>query len=112
MHLVLLWCQQKEVVKMLIGDRLKRLRQKNHMTQPEVSRMTGIQTPLYQRYETGKVLNIPYDKIETLAKIFGVSPAYIVGWGPDEAPEIVNSFNKLSVKNQQAVLQLVRALAE
>lgn len=97
---------------MLIRDRLKRLRLENHLTQPEVSRMTGIQTPLYQRYETGKVLNIPYDKIETLASIFGVSPAYIVGWGPDEAPEIVNVFNRLSVKNQRAVLQLARALAE
>lgn len=97
---------------MLIGDRLKRLRLRNHMTQPEVSRMTGIQTPLYQRYEKGKVLNIPYDKVETLASIFGVSPAYIVGWGPDEAPEIVELFNKLSTKNQQAVLQLARTLAE
>lgn len=97
---------------MLIGDRLKRLRLENHLTQPEVSRMTGIQTPLYQQYETGKVLNIPYEKIETLASIFGVSPAYIVGWGPDEAPEIVEIFNKLSVKNQRAVLQLARALAE
>ena len=97
---------------MLIGDRLKRLRLENHLTQPEVSRMTGIQTPLYQRYEKGKVLNIPYSKIETLAHIFGVSPAYIVGWVPDEAPEIVKIFNKLSVKNQRAVLQLARTLAK
>lgn len=97
---------------MTIGERLKSLRLKNHLTQPEIGAMIGVQPQLYSRYETGSVLNIPYNRVEMLAKIFGTSPAYLVGWGPDEAPEILQAFNKLSVKNQQAVLQLARALAD
>lgn len=65
---------------MNIGDRLKKLRIDRGMTLEEVGAHIGASKQTLYKYENGLVTNIPSDKIELLARLFRVSPAYIMGW--------------------------------
>lgn len=64
---------------MNIGERIKSLRKQNGMTLQDVATRLNIQKPTVQRYESGVVKNIPNDKLETLAKLFGVTTDYLLG---------------------------------
>lgn len=61
------------------GERLKQLRLNKELTQTELAKLIGVQAPTIQRYESGAIVNIKTSTIEILSKIFGVSPAYIIG---------------------------------
>jgi transcriptional regulator with XRE-family HTH domain len=50
------------------------------MSQEELGRRVGVQRAAIQKYEKGTVKNIPIETIEKMAKLFDVSPTYIVGW--------------------------------
>lgn len=65
---------------MTIGERLKYLREQNKMTLEEVANQLGIGRSTVFRYENGTVTNIPSDKISMLARIYNVTPSYIMGW--------------------------------
>ena len=54
-----------------------------NMTLEEVAKYLGIGRPTVFKYETGAVTSIPSDKIEMLARLFNVSPAFIMGWTDD-----------------------------
>jgi len=47
----------------------------------DIEKKTGIPKSTIQRYASGTTKKIPIDAIETLASVFGVSPAYLMGWG-------------------------------
>lgn len=63
-----------------IHKRIKEMRTKTGLTLKEIAEKIGITEATAQRYESGLVNNIPYDRIEKLAEIFMVSPAYLMGW--------------------------------
>ena len=70
-----------------IGERIKFLREKNNMTLEYVAKHLNIGRSTVFKYESGEVTNIPSDKIEILARLFNVSPAYLMGWTePDAEP--------------------------
>lgn len=69
---------------MNIGSRLKKLRLDKNMTLDEVGTKIGTTKQTLYKYENGIVTNIPSDKIEALAKIYGTTPAYIMGWEPKD----------------------------
>lgn len=69
---------------MTIGERIKYLRDKNSLTQTDVARRVGIATQTIFKYEKNIVTNIPMENIEKLARIFDVSPAYLMGWESEE----------------------------
>lgn len=73
---------------MTIGERIKFLRDKNGMTQADIAKKLKIATQSVFKYEKNIVTNIPMENIEKLAEIFGVTPAYIMGWedNPDTEP--------------------------
>jgi transcriptional regulator with XRE-family HTH domain len=50
------------------------------MSQEELGRRVGVQRAAINKYELGSVINIPISTIEKIAKVFDVSPTYIVGW--------------------------------
>lgn len=56
-----------------------------NLTLEEVANKLGISKPTLQRYESGVISNIPYEKIESLALIFGITPSQLMGW--DEIKE-------------------------
>lgn len=67
-----------------IGNKLKSLRENKKLTLDEVAQKIGTSRQTLFKYENGIVTNIPSNKIEDLAGIYGVSPAYLMGWEDDK----------------------------
>jgi transcriptional regulator with XRE-family HTH domain len=67
------------------GTRIKYLRQISSMSQEELGRRVGVQRAAINKYEKGTVENIPIKTIERIAKVFDVSPTYLVGWNDHDA---------------------------
>ena len=65
---------------MTIGERIKYLREKNNLSQEELGNRIGTTKQTIFKYEKNITTNIPMDKIEEMAKVFGVSPGYVMGW--------------------------------
>ena len=65
---------------MTIGDRIKKLRLKTGMTQVGFADAINVSKQTLYKYEHNIVTNIPSDKIEAIAAICNVSPAYLMGW--------------------------------
>ncbi len=65
---------------MTIGERIKQQRLACRMSQDEVARAIQVTKQAVFKYESGIVTNIPMDKIEKMAQLFRVSPAYLMGW--------------------------------
>ena len=72
---------------MTIGERIKYLREQYNMTLDSVAKYIGVGRSTVFRYETGEVTNIPSDKIEAIARLFSVSPAYLMGWTDDASED-------------------------
>lgn len=62
------------------GTRIKELRLMTNMSQEELGRRVGVQRAAIQKYEKGTVENIPLRTLENIARVFDVSPTYLVGW--------------------------------
>ena len=69
---------------MTIGEKIKRERLKKNLTQEYVANYIGTKKQAVYKYENSVVTNIPTDKIELLADLFGVSPSYLMGWEEEE----------------------------
>lgn len=65
---------------MSIGYRIKSAREAKKMTQEELGSACGTSKQSIFKYETGIVTNIPIDRIERIADILDISPAYLMGW--------------------------------
>lgn len=65
---------------MTIGARIKELREKSNFTQEELGKKLNTTKQTIFKYENNIVTNIPTSKIQLLAKIFNVTPAYLMGW--------------------------------
>lgn len=76
---------------MTINERLRMLRERSGLTLDDVSKHVGVTKQTVQKYESGVVVSIPSDKIELLAKVYNVSPGYIMGWETlDKTPAAPN----------------------
>ena len=64
----------------MLGYKLKELRKINRLTLEEVASALDTSKQTISRYEKGIIANIPYEKIEKLASVFGVSPSELMGW--------------------------------
>lgn len=71
---------------MIIGDKIKFLRQELGLTQAELGDKLGVTKQAVYKYEKDSVGNIPLDKIALMAKIFNVSPSYLTGWKEPQTP--------------------------
>lgn len=67
-----------------IGYLLKEERLRNKLSQEEVAKAIGSTKQAIYKYENEIVTNIPMDKLETMARLFGVTPAYLMGWNEDK----------------------------
>lgn len=110
-----------------IHENIKRLRNEQNLTLEEVGKRTGTTKQTIKRYEDGEISTIPYDRIIALAKCFGVSPGYIMGWETDftiksadvdtelilmseKLKEYALKIRDLDKKGQQAVFNVVDLL--
>lgn len=67
-----------------MGDRIKELRISKGWSQEELGERLGLKRAAINKYENGSVENIKRSTIQTLADIFGVSPAYIMAFDDSE----------------------------
>ena len=105
---------------MKIGHILKEERLRNNLSQEEVAKAIGSTKQAVYKYETGIVTNIPMDKITKMAQLFGVTPAYIMGW-EEETPEepklsegerlVLEAFRQIPEEQQKYFLEMIRAYA-
>lgn len=71
----------------IVGQRIKQLREQKHMTQHELAELLGYRSKTsVSHMENGR--EIPRPAIAKLARIFGVSPAYLMGWEDDPLPKV------------------------
>lgn len=68
---------------MTLGDRLKTLRLSSGISQVDLADRLDISKQTLYKYENNIITNVPSDKIEAAAKIFKVSPSYLMGWDID-----------------------------
>lgn len=68
------------------GERIKARREELGMTQTALADRIGESKQTVYKYESGLVSNIPSDKIELIAKVLNVQPAYLMGWDVSEQP--------------------------
>jgi repressor LexA len=74
------------MTKMPLKENIKRYRLAAHMTLENVANAIGVSKQTVQKYEHGVISNIPSDKIEGMAKLFGCSPADLMGWNIERLP--------------------------
>lgn len=63
---------------MNMGERIKQLRLQKGLTQEELGKYIGVQKSAIRKYEKGAVTNLKRSSIETLAKLFNVTPSYLM----------------------------------
>lgn len=65
---------------MTFAERLRELRIEKGLTLEDVARRLGVGRANIYKYEHGKIVNIPPEKIHMLADFFGVTRPYLMGW--------------------------------
>lgn len=65
---------------MTVGDRIRERREYLGISQIDLAKKIHVLKQTLYKYEMNIITNIPSDKIEKMAKILKVSPAYLMGW--------------------------------
>lgn len=89
-----------------IHENIKKLRSEKRETLEEVGKAIGTSKQTIQRYENKEILNIPYDKIELLAKHFNVSPAYLMDWQEQREEEFDSLAMQESEKDRELLAEI------
>ena len=77
---------------MKLHERIKKCRLENGLTLLEVANALGVREATAQRYESGEIKNLKQKTLLEMAKIFGCTPAYLMGWDErDDTPAGENS---------------------
>ena len=98
-----------------IGARLKTLRLDRGLTQDEVGKRVLVSKQTLYKYENDIVTNIPVDKIELLAEVYHVTPAYIMGWEQpkeevDDSPSYYDAPEVAAIANEMKENPNIRVL--
>ena len=65
---------------------LKRRRKELGLTLAQIAEVMGVAEATVQRWESGNIKSIRYDKIAKLADLLKVSPATLMGWEDEKGP--------------------------
>lgn len=101
---------------MTVGERVKLLRERKGMTQAELAEKLGYKTKSSVTHiECGR--DIPRSLVVRLAEILETTPAYLMGWENENAPDDVRSViiakvNQLSDSQLDRLLGYLEALSE
>lgn len=68
------------------GERIRTRREQIGLSQTALADMVGESKQTVYKYESGIISNIPSDKVESIAEVLNVSPAWIMGWENDSQP--------------------------
>lgn len=79
---------------MEMGEIIKELRIKNDLTMEQLADRLGVGKSAVNKWEKGYVTNIKRPTIKKMAEIFGVSPAYLMGYETfDTAEQFEKAWN-------------------
>ena len=84
---------------MTVGERIKKIRQQNAISQTELANACKISKQTLYKYENNIITNIPFDKIELIADCLSTSPSYIMGWA---------EYDLSNVKNIESMPEMVK----
>ena len=65
---------------MNLGEKIRVSREKTGLTMEELGKKCGTTKQTIYKYETGKVTNIPLDRLMKIADAVDVSASYLMGW--------------------------------
>lgn len=85
-----------------IGKRMRLARINKQKTLEDIAKAVGVSRQTIQRYESGVIGNIPYDKIEGIAKALNVTPGYLMGW--EQLPDIPGFPNIFPIETKKIPL--------
>lgn len=101
---------------MTIGERIKKLRtEKMGMSQVAFADSIEVSKQTLYKYENNIITNIPSDKIEAIAKLCKVSPAYLMGWNNDAETSNVHNTEDVFVPEttvERKFVALFRAMGD
>ena len=90
-----------------IGNKLKKLRQQNKLSQKQVANIIGISDKALSTYETG-LRQPPCDIVVSLANVYHVSTDYILGC---QVEQTLN-FNGLNQKDIEILSDLIENIID
>jgi transcriptional regulator with XRE-family HTH domain len=90
-----------------MAKRIKELRTAKGLTLEQVADVVGVGKSTVRKWETGMIANMRRDKIASLAKALGTTPAYLMGW----KEETKNPPDELQLtEGEKAFIKLLRRL--
>lgn len=93
-----------------MAKRIKELRTAKGLTLEQVADVVGVGKSTVRKWETGMIANMRRDKIASLAKALGTTPAYLMGWKEEETK---NSPDKVELtEGEKLMLELFRRIPE
>lgn len=95
---------------MKINENLKQERILKGLTLEELAKKVGTTKQTIARYENGDIANIPYEKIEAIAKVFGCTPGYLMGWEEEAEPTKENAVTLASIMKDKALLNYIKKI--
>ncbi|MBO6269410.1 MAG: helix-turn-helix domain-containing protein [Clostridium sp.] len=69
-----------------VHDRIKERRSEIGMTLLQLADQVGVKEATAQRWESGAIKNIPYNRIVEIANVLRCTPQYLMGWDIEEQP--------------------------
>ncbi|MBP5209761.1 MAG: helix-turn-helix domain-containing protein [Clostridia bacterium] len=71
---------------MTVGETIRQYRKQQRVTLQALGEAVGVSKQTVQRYESGVIAQIPYDKIEAIAARLGLPPSRLLGWSEPPRP--------------------------
>ena len=96
---------------MTMGQKVKLFRKRLGMTQEELALKLGYKSKTSVAHiELNR--DIPIDFVPVLAKIFGTTPAYLMGWerDPEKVRMLLNSLEKITDEQFELLLSYLEKL--
>jgi len=101
---------------MTLGQRIKALREQQHMTLAQVAEKIGVSEATVQRYESGDIRNPPQERIAAIAQALGVTASTLMGWEEDdldvEVRLLARDMQQLSPAKRRKAISLLRLMME
>lgn len=93
---------------------LKQRRKALGLTLAQIADTMGVTEATVQRWESGNIKSVRYEKIAKLSNVLGVAPSTLMGWEPDGSGQLLpaDPSPKLITPAEARLLDLHRQLNE
>lgn len=101
---------------MTLGQRIKAIREQQHITLAQVAEKIGVSEATVQRYESGEIRNPPQSRIEAIAAALNVTVGTLTGWEGDdldvEIRLLARDMQQLPPAKRRKAISLLRLMME